>query len=77
MTRVSMRVGTGGPDLRVFLQSGPNCWSPLPGSGRREAKQLLCLHVVREKCRGNGTLMELWITSHTGRCWRIAFTAGG
>jgi len=30
----------GGTDLRVFLRSGLNCWSPLPGSGRREAGPL-------------------------------------
>jgi len=27
-------------------------------------------------CRGDGPVMEQWITSPTGRSWRITFAAG-
>jgi hypothetical protein len=36
--------GAGGPDLRVFLQSGLILWCHLPGSGQRKVGQLPCLN---------------------------------
>jgi hypothetical protein len=52
----------GGQVLRVFLQSGLNCWFPLPGSGRREVGRLFCRFVMREGCRGPDTNVVRMVT---------------
>ena len=48
-------MGAGGSVHRVFLRSGLNCWSPLPGSGQREVGRLPRLLVARGGCRGGIT----------------------
>jgi hypothetical protein len=44
--------GPGGADLRVFLRCGLTFWFPLPGSGRREVKQMHGHGVVGKKVPG-------------------------